>query len=155
MLGRFTLKNVSETKRHAQKVAKKLAEKKCRALILVEGELGAGKTEWIRAFCRAYLGKRDLIVTSPTYSLIQPYQWRNKKIWHGDFYRLKSMEEVDGLGLWEWLEEKNIICLEWAHELLETELGKIKNREILLIKLETKSVNSRLLTCQLWSTAQN
>jgi histidinol-phosphate/aromatic aminotransferase/cobyric acid decarboxylase-like protein len=63
----------------AQKVAKKLAEKKSRALILVEGELGAGKTEWIRAFCRAYLGKRDLIVTSPTYSLIQPYQWRNKR----------------------------------------------------------------------------
>ena len=70
--------------------------------ILLEGELGAGKSTFARALIRA-LGHEGA-VPSPTYTLVEPYQLAQKSIYHVDLYRVSSEEELRYLG-WNELED--------------------------------------------------
>jgi tRNA threonylcarbamoyl adenosine modification protein YjeE len=81
-------------------------------VIALQGELGAGKTSFARAFIRARGG--DEAVPSPTFTLAQCYELPGGTIWHFDLYRLRAAEEAwelgiedafrDGIGLIEWPE---------------------------------------------------
>lgn len=79
--------------------------------LLLEGELGAGKSTFARALVRA-MGHRGA-VPSPTYTLIEPYELPGRMVYHVDLYRVASEEELrylgwteidDGLSLVEWPE---------------------------------------------------
>src|SRR5688500_881220 len=73
------------------------------AVFLFEGEMGAGKTTFIKAICQA-LGVTDA-VSSPTFSLVNEYRTaRNKPVYHFDFYRIKGEEEALDIGFLEYLE---------------------------------------------------
>lgn len=85
-------------------------------VIALSGDLGAGKTTFARGLIQALVGETD--VPSPTYTLIQIYDAPNFKIWHCDFYRLKSPEEVLELGLLEAM-EKTVCLIEWADHIGE------------------------------------
>jgi tRNA threonylcarbamoyladenosine biosynthesis protein TsaE len=88
-------------------------------LITFSGELGAGKTTLIKAFCEA-LGVKDK-VTSPTYSLVNQYQGLVKdqkvEIQHIDLYRLQSEEEAFQAGIDEILATADICLVEWPNRL--------------------------------------
>lgn len=76
------------------------------------GELGAGKTTFITALCKA-LGVAET-VTSPTYSIIQEYKTNdNAIIFHIDLYRLKNKEEAMDAGVEDCLKSKAICMVEW------------------------------------------
>lgn len=81
-------------------------------IILLEGELGAGKTFLTRVICKA-LGVSSEEITSPTFSLIQEYQGKIK-IYHCDFYRINETEEIEDLGIYDWIGKENLSLLEWA-----------------------------------------
>ena len=83
-------------------------------LLLLYGDLGSGKTTFIKGLCEALEVPEDTLVVSPTFSLINIYKGRYP-IFHVDLYRL-SEEEAFELGLWENLEE-GIIVVEWADRL--------------------------------------
>lgn len=84
--------------------------------ILLEGDLGAGKTTWVRGLLQAAIAP-DLRVNSPTFSLMVPYEWNHHTIWHMDLYRLSSCPgRLYDLGLEEYL--KYDMCLiEWPEYL--------------------------------------
>jgi tRNA threonylcarbamoyladenosine biosynthesis protein TsaE len=82
------------------------------AVIFLEGQLGAGKTTFVRGFLRG-LGVTD-IIKSPTFTLIETYDVGNMHIMHADLYRLKSADELEALGFRDYFTEKNIILIEWA-----------------------------------------
>lgn len=76
------------------------------------GTLGTGKTHWTKGFLEAVQpGAR---ATSPTFSLVNEYHHGTPSIYHFDFYRLKSAEELLALGWDEYLEEPAIMICEWA-----------------------------------------
>jgi tRNA threonylcarbamoyladenosine biosynthesis protein TsaE len=81
-------------------------------VLLLEGELGAGKTAFVRGLARG-LGLQPDDVTSPTFTLIQEYRGPAGALvlYHADLYRL-SPREVDDLGLGE-LSEDGILAVEW------------------------------------------
>ena len=136
----ITLKNVSETRRHARKIA---AHIKAPSLFVLSGDLGAGKTEWVRAFIKAYLKNDKLIVTSPTYSLINSYEKGAKKVVHMDLYRVRDSGDLESTGITDVLGEKNILCAEWG-EIIPTQW--VENRTVYHFHFEIKSEDSRVLT---------
>ena len=86
----------------AEQVATQLPADLAGWTILLEGELGAGKSTFARALIRA-LG-HDGAVPSPTYTLVEPYQLAGKSIYHIDLYRISSEEELRYLG-WSELDD--------------------------------------------------
>lgn len=85
-------------------------------VFLFFGEMGVGKTTLIKALVKA-LGSDDN-VSSPTYSLVNEYLAENKSIYHFDFYRINSIEEVYDMGFEDYLSQDAIIIIEWP-ELIE------------------------------------
>jgi len=99
-----------------QAIARVLA---CRLLpgdvVLLEGEIGAGKTHLARGVIAALLDAPEDI-PSPTYTLVQTYDGRSGEIWHADLYRLTDPSEVEELGLFAAF--RYAICLvEWPDRL--------------------------------------
>ena len=81
------------------------------AVILLHGELGAGKTAFVRGLARGLEASAD-DVSSPTFTLIQDYRGR-MVLHHVDLYRLEA-REVDDLGLDDLLAGDAVVAIEWA-----------------------------------------
>jgi tRNA threonylcarbamoyladenosine biosynthesis protein TsaE len=97
-------------------------------LIVLAGEMGAGKTAFAKGFGAA-LGVTEPI-TSPTYTLVHSYEVGRVTFHHADIYRLSSTNEVSDLALAELLEYDGIVLLEWG-DVVAQSLG-----EHLLVRLE-------------------
>jgi tRNA threonylcarbamoyl adenosine modification protein YjeE len=80
-------------------------------LVLLDGDLGAGKTALARSIIRTLMGDPDLDVPSPSFALVQPYEADGMSILHADLYRLASEREIDELGLFD--HPATIVLVEW------------------------------------------
>ena len=80
------------------------------------GDLGAGKTTLARAIIRAAADDPDLIVPSPTFTLVEVYETPRGTYWHFDLYRLEAAEQVYELG-WEEARAEGIVLIEWPDRL--------------------------------------
>jgi tRNA threonylcarbamoyladenosine biosynthesis protein TsaE len=86
-------------------------------LLLLLGDLGAGKTALARAIIRTLSGDPELDVPSPTFALVQPYDSSRGAILHADLYRLGDAREVDELGLLD--NPDAIVLVEWPERVPE------------------------------------
>ncbi|HSI90764.1 MAG TPA: tRNA (adenosine(37)-N6)-threonylcarbamoyltransferase complex ATPase subunit type 1 TsaE [Adhaeribacter sp.] len=108
-LDQVTVSGLEELPKAAEHLVKNYPNE---AVFLFEGEMGAGKTTYIKAICQA-LGVTDP-VSSPTFSLVNEYRTaRNKPVYHFDFYRIKNEEEALDIGFLEYLESGNMCLIEW------------------------------------------
>jgi tRNA threonylcarbamoyladenosine biosynthesis protein TsaE len=92
------------------------------AIVHLEGELGAGKTAFVRGLATG-LGAAEEDVSSPTFTLIQEYRGRIPCL-HADLYRITGAE-VDELGLDE-LGRDGVVAIEWAAKLLRRPAGAVE-----------------------------
>ncbi len=80
-------------------------------LILLTGEMGAGKTTFTRNFCER-LGTKS-IVNSPTYNFMNEYKLEDKEIYHFDLYRIREEEELQEIGFHEMINKPGLKIVEW------------------------------------------
>jgi tRNA threonylcarbamoyladenosine biosynthesis protein TsaE len=78
----------------------------------IDGDLGTGKTEFVRGFVDALILGCD--VRSPTFSIVNTYQTQNFPIYHFDFYRIEDQREFQSIGLDEYLNGDGVCLIEWG-----------------------------------------
>lgn len=88
-------------------------------VVVLEGDLGAGKTALARAVIRSLMGDANMDVPSPSFALVQPYEGRGHLVLHADLYRLAAAGDVSELGLFD--DPRAIVIVEWAERSPEVE----------------------------------
>jgi len=91
----------------------KFAEKE--KIFLFEGDMGAGKTTLIKSLCFV-LGMKET-ASSPTYSIVNEYVYPGGKIYHFDFFRIKSQNEAFDIGFEEYLSSGEYCFIEWPQNI--------------------------------------
>ena len=82
-------------------------------IVLISGEMGVGKTTLIKEVLLSMKVVEN--VSSPTFSIINEYiTGQNKIVYHMDLYRIKNISEIEGIGLFEYLESGNLCIIEWG-----------------------------------------
>ena len=114
----------SETVQDTEKLANVIASLiKKHDLILLEGELGSGKTTFARSIINSKYFANDIrhIVPSPTFSLLQTYEFNDRIIGHADLYRVQNKEEITVLDLQNIVDEGSLI-IEWP-EIIDSKIS--------------------------------
>ena len=111
-----------ETKRYVttsadetEKVGAELrGQVKDNAFLALFGDLGAGKTAFVRGFIQSILP--EAIVTSPTYNIVNKYTFECKSIYHFDMYRITDDDDLYSVGFYDYL-DNGIIISEWSENI--------------------------------------
>jgi len=105
------LHNEEETEQFGAELCQLLPEK---CLIFLQGQLGAGKTTLVRGFLRTagFSG----VVKSPTYTLVEEYLIKQRKIVHFDLYRLIDPEELEWIGIRDYFDQNCTCFIEWPEQ---------------------------------------
>lgn len=107
--------SVEQTESIAAHLAEKLVGGECIAL---HGDLGAGKTQFVRGLLRG-LGGNPRSVSSPTFMLLNIYETGRLTLYHLDAYRVHGAEDFESIGFTELLEQGGVVVVEWASRVKE------------------------------------
>jgi tRNA threonylcarbamoyladenosine biosynthesis protein TsaE len=108
------------------------------SVVGLTGELGTGKTIIVQGIAYG-LGIKDDI-TSPTFVIMREYRDGRLPLYHFDFYRLETSEEINDIGIEEYLAGEGICVIEWAEK-----IGYLLPQEYLNIKLQWKGETERII----------
>ena len=108
----------------------------------LDGDLGAGKTVFCKGFAQ---GLRILeTVSSPTFTILQIYEDGRLPLYHFDVYRIADPEEMEEVGLYEYLEGDGVCLIEWAQRI--DELLPPETRHVQIIAVPEKGPDYRQIT---------
>lgn len=85
-------------------------------LVLLRGDLGAGKTTLVKGIARAFDAAEEEDVTSPTFTLIHEYRGPRVNVYHIDLYRVDTPRQLETLGLDDLTQENSLLLLEWGEK---------------------------------------
>ena len=106
------VKNIHGLKDAAEKL---IACSGTEKIFLFYGDMGAGKTTFIKSLCKCLMVNET--VTSPTFSIVNEYSGEKSKVYHFDFYRLKNQTEALDLGYEEYFYSDNYCFIEWPEKI--------------------------------------
>jgi tRNA threonylcarbamoyladenosine biosynthesis protein TsaE len=85
-------------------------------LVLLRGDLGAGKTTLVKGIAAAFEAAAEEDVTSPTFTLVHEYSGPRANLFHIDLYRIDTQRELETLGLDDLRSENSILLIEWGEK---------------------------------------
>lgn len=110
-------------------------------VLALTGELGSGKTQFVKGLCAAL--NCDAAVTSPTFTLIHEYSGGRFPIYHFDFFRIEDRQDAERLGLDDYFFGDGVSVIEWADRFRE-----LIPENARWISFETKSETQRAITAK-------
>jgi tRNA threonylcarbamoyladenosine biosynthesis protein TsaE len=139
----YLTKSPRETKKLGEELAKKIlkTKKQKKAIVLgLEGDLGGGKTTFLKGFARGLGIKKKIL--SPTFIIMRRFEIKNKNFknfYHIDCYRIKKTKEILSLGLKKIIfNPQNIVAIEWVDR-----VKKNLPKNLILIKFKLVNKNWR------------
>lgn len=133
-----------ETKQCARRLAKQL---KAGDIVLLQGDLGAGKTTFVKGMAKAFKVNPNA-VNSPTFVLMNHYKGK-LPLYHFDLYRLEKPQEVETLDFDDYFYGRGVSLIEWPER-----LGEYKPKEYYLVKFQHKGEHQRAITITLAKSTQ-
>ena len=109
----FTTYSAEETVALGCTLASQLCPPK---LVLLRGDLGAGKTTLVKGIAAAFQAASEDDVTSPTFTLIHEYRGPDANLFHIDLYRIDTPRELETLGLDDLISDKSVLLIEWGEK---------------------------------------
>jgi len=113
-------------------------------VILLQGDLGAGKSTFARALIRSLCADPTLEVPSPTFTLIQTYDTPHGPLHHFDLYRLQDPDEIWALGWEEAIARDGIAVVEWPDR-----LGPYRPKHPVTISFDQPSAETRIIRIEM------
>ncbi|HEX4604954.1 MAG TPA: tRNA (adenosine(37)-N6)-threonylcarbamoyltransferase complex ATPase subunit type 1 TsaE [Candidatus Angelobacter sp.] len=109
----FATHSAEETTELGRQLA---AELKPGTVVLLRGDLGAGKTTMVKGIAEAFNAAKADDVTSPTFTLIHEYRGPQATLFHIDLYRIDTQRELDTLALDDLMTPQSILLIEWGEK---------------------------------------
>jgi tRNA threonylcarbamoyladenosine biosynthesis protein TsaE len=109
----FTTSSAEATIALGRKLARSLKPPK---LILLRGDLGAGKTTMAKGIAEGFQAASQEEVTSPTFTLVHEYRGPEATLYHIDLYRVDTERQLDTLGLDDLIAANSILLIEWGEK---------------------------------------
>ncbi len=134
---KFTTHSAEDTVALGRRLAESIAPPK---LVLLRGDLGAGKTTLVKGIAAGFAAAAEQDVTSPTFTLIHEYRGARANLYHIDLYRVDTQRELETLGLDDLLGEDSILLIEWGEK-----FERFRKERDVEIALEQTGENERLI----------
>ena len=120
---------------NSEKETKKIGEALARLLkpgdnIALTGNLGSGKTTFTKGIARGLGVENPEYVNSPSFVLVREYKGRSN-LYHFDLYRLDSLEEIEYIGINEYLDGDGVVVIEWAQK-----MGKLMPVDYMQVEID-------------------
>ncbi len=131
----FITHSAEETITLGRSLAKNLLPPK---IVLLRGDLGAGKTTLVKGIAEAFHAASAEDVTSPTFTLVHEYRGPEVNLFHIDLYRVDTPRQLETLGLDDLMTENSILLIEWGEKFARF----VRERDV-EIALERLSENDR------------
>ena len=109
----FTTRSPEETVALGRKLAREL---KPPQLVVLTGDLGAGKTTLIKGIAEGFGAAKQEDVTSPTFTLIHEYRAKDVTVFHVDLYRVDTPREFETLGIDDLIGDRSVLLIEWGEK---------------------------------------
>lgn len=135
----FLTHSTEETIQRGREIGQRL---KPPVLILLSGDLGAGKTTLTKGIASGLGAAQEDEVTSPTFTLVHKYD-RGARVYHVDLYRIASPRDFETLGLEDVFDENAVVIVEWPDKLIMK-----TDWPVLRIKLEDVSEDERRISIE-------
>ncbi len=113
LLREITTHSAEETIAFGRTLKELLAPPK---LVLLRGDLGAGKTTLVKGIAAAFEAASEEDVTSPTFTLVHEYRGPRANLYHIDLYRIDTQRELETLALDDLRDDKSILLIEWGEK---------------------------------------
>ena len=131
----ITTNSAEETIAFGRTLAELLAPPK---LVLLRGDLGAGKTTLVKGIAAAFEAAAEEDVTSPTFTLVHEYRGPRADLYHIDLYRVDTPRELETLGLDDLRSERSVLLIEWGEK-----FARLQRERDMEISLEPDGENRR------------
>ena len=127
VLREITTHSAEETIAFGRTLAQLLTPPK---LVLLRGDLGAGKTTLVKGIAAAFQAAAEEDVTSPTFTLVHEYRGPHANLYHIDLYRIDTLRELETLGMDDLRSDNSLLLIEWGEKF--PQLQRERDVEIVL-----------------------
>jgi tRNA threonylcarbamoyladenosine biosynthesis protein TsaE len=134
----FTTHSAEETTELGRRLA---ADLNPGSIVLLRGDLGAGKTTMVKGIAEGFQAAKAEDVTSPTFTLIHEYRGPAVTLFHIDLYRIDTQRELDTLALDDLMTPQSILLIEWGEKFAR--FAKERDAEI---AIENRGADDRFIT---------